>query len=78
MTDFIYLAYSSCGELEPTNEKFLPRIGFEPGTFRLQSKIIKHCATRSYIYRALKNDRVLPECAIKIYMDQVVDVVKCL
>ena len=36
-----------------TNEKSLPTVGFEPGTFRFRSQRANHCATRFDFYRAL-------------------------
>ena len=40
---------------ELQNEKFLPTVGFEPGTFRFRSERANCCATRADVYRALIN-----------------------
>ena len=64
---------------ELQNEKLLPTMGFEPGTFRLRSDLVKHSLLDQILVSIehLKVERVLPVCAIKIDLYHVVDVVKC-
>ena len=72
LTDFICIV-----NRELQNEKFLPTVGFEPGTFLLRRERAKCWAIRADKYRSPKGDCILPECAINSYMYRVVDVVKC-
>ena len=58
-------------------EKFLPTVGFEPGTFRLRSERAKRWAFRADKYRSPKGDNILPEYAIYSYLYRMMDVVKC-
>ena len=61
---------------ELQNEKFLPTVGFEPGTFLLRSERAKRWAIRANKYRPHKGERILPECAINSYLYRLVDAVK--
>ena len=55
-------------------EKFLPTVGFEPGTFSFWSERGKRWSIRADIYGAPECDRVLSECSIKSYPTHVLDV----
>ena len=59
------------------NEKFLPTVGFEPGTLRLESERAKRLAIRADKYRSSKCKHILPMCDINSYQYRMVDVVKC-
>ena len=52
-------------------------MGFEPGMSAYDANALTIALQDSISIEHLKVDRVLPECAIKNYIDHVVDVVKC-
>ena len=62
---------------ELQNEKFLPTLGFEPGTFHLWSERAKRWAISADKYQSSSRDRILPECAINSNLFCVVELVKC-
>ena len=57
-------------------KKFMPTVGFEPGTLCIRSERAKRWAIGANEYRSPKGERLLPECAIKSYLYHLVDVVK--
>ena len=58
------------------NEKFMPTMGFEPGTFRIRSERATRWAIRADKYRSPKGECILPKCVIKSYLYHLVNVVK--
>ena len=62
MFDFICITWLTLAVMnanwELQNEKFLPTVGFEPGTFYLRSERAKRWAIRADKYRLPKGDRV--------------------
>ena len=61
---------------ELQNEKFLPTVGFEPGTFRLRSELAMRWAISWAIYRALKFSLRFTWACFWNYLNHVVDVAK--
>ena len=53
---------------ELQNKKFLPTVGFEPGTFRLRIERAKRCAIRRDKYQSPAGDHIIRECAVKSYL----------
>ena len=62
---------------ELQNEKFMPKVGFEPVTFRIRSERAERWAIRADKYRSPKGDRISPDCAVISDLYHLVDVVKC-
>ena len=62
---------------ELKNKKFLPLVGFEPGTFRLRSERAKRWFITADKYRPPNGDCLLPKCAINSWLYRVLDVVDC-
>ena len=52
-------------------------MGFEIGTFHLQSDRAKRRTIGADKYRSPKGDGILPMCAFYSYQYRVVDIVKC-
>ena len=73
-------AYATCEEREPRITKwfFSSTLGVEPGTctFRLRSELAEVALLEQISIEHLNFYRVLPECAIRIYLYHVVDVAK--
>ena len=67
---------------ELQNEKFLPTLIFEPGTFRLRCELLSVALLEQIYIKHVKGDRILPVCVMEftgsVYHEvDVVNVLSC-
>ena len=63
-------------ERELQNEKFLPTVGFEPGTFRLRSERATTEPRGLMLVEWIKVHLVLPVLFLEIYLKHLIDEAK--